>query len=232
MQGGRYRRYAIYWTPAPGPLARFGAGWLGWDPAAGQSIQRAGMPGISQDRLAVLTEGPDRYGLHATLKAPFCLAPGASESDARAALEAFAARTAPVQADGLALARMGRFLCLQLDGDERAVSALAADAVHALDPLRAPLTEAEMARRGRMTPEAEALIRRWGYPHVMERYRFHVTLTARLEDSAREEVRAALAPFLAPLLPRPFRIDALSLMGEDRAGRFHLLGRVPLTGAA
>ncbi|HDR28083.1 MAG TPA: phosphonate metabolism protein, partial [Rhodovulum sp.] len=33
MEG--YKRYAIYFAPEPGPLAEFGAAWLGWDPLAG-----------------------------------------------------------------------------------------------------------------------------------------------------------------------------------------------------
>ena len=41
---------------------------------------------------------------------------------------------------------------------------------------------------------------------------------------------AALAPRLAPLLGDPHWIDGLSLMGEDRDGRFHLIRRLPLAG--
>jgi hypothetical protein len=33
-----------------------------------------------------------------------------------------------------------------------------------------------------------------------------------------------------PVVPRPFPVDALSLMGEDAQGRFHLIRRQPLGG--
>ncbi|MFN3614080.1 MAG: phosphonate metabolism protein, partial [Rubrimonas sp.] len=70
-----YARYAIYYAPEPGSaLARAGAAWLGADPAGAPPppIEPAGLP---RPR-AELVSRAARYGLHATLKAPFRLAPG------------------------------------------------------------------------------------------------------------------------------------------------------------
>jgi hypothetical protein len=63
----------------------------------------------------------------------------------------------------------------------------------------------------------------------MDAFRFHITLTGPLPPETRDAVAARLAPLLAPLLPRPFAIDALSLMGEDGEGRFHLIHRHSLS---
>ncbi|MBC7165260.1 MAG: DUF1045 domain-containing protein [Roseovarius sp.] len=65
----------------------------------------------------------------------------------------------------------------------------------------------------------------WGYPHVMDAFRFHVTLTGDLPSETLDAVAGALVPTLAPLLPRPFVIDAISLMGADGDGRFHRVRR-------
>jgi len=104
--------------------------------------------------------------------------------------------------------------------------------VRDLDGFRAPLGEAEIARRrgAGLTPAQEACLRDWGYPYVMDHFRFHITLTGKLPRTAHGPTRAVLERALRPLLPTPFVIDGLSLAGEDTAGRFHLLHRYPFSG--
>ncbi|MAU53640.1 MAG: phosphonate metabolism protein [Roseovarius sp.] len=222
-----FARYAIYFTPAPGPLADFGAAWLGWDPVRGAPCPH---PALDLP-VAEITATPRRYGLHATMKPPFRLAPGQTGAALSEALAAFCADHAPAVLDGLGLARLGRFIALRPEGDEGALNALAAATVRAFDPFRAPLTEAELARRRArpLTRAQEANLRAWGYPYVMDAFRFHITLTGDLPTDTLAAVQAALAPRLAPILPRPFVIDALSLLGEDPQGRFHLIHRHTLT---
>jgi hypothetical protein len=113
-------RHAIYWLPE-GPLGAWGAAWLGWDPGTGQEVPHP------DPALASLTEEPRRYGVHATLKAPFRLAPGRTEDELAQALAAFAARRGPAEAPGLRLARIGRFLAL-VPEDDAAINASAAAA--------------------------------------------------------------------------------------------------------
>ena len=224
-------RYAIYVTPPPGPLADFGAAWLGWDTVAGQDVAHPDIPGLPVP-IAELTETPRKYGLHATMKPPFALAPGQTEAALTAAFARFCVATAPVTLDGLTVAPLGRFLALLPEGDATAVSALAADCVRAFERFRAPRTEAQLARRraGGLTPDQEARLAKWGYPHVMAGFRFHITLTGKRPKPELPALRATLATHLAPILPRPFPVDALSLMVENEHGRFHLLHRLPLTG--
>jgi predicted HAD superfamily Cof-like phosphohydrolase len=64
----------------------------------------------------------------------------------------------------------------------------------------------------------------------MEEFRFHMTLTGSLPQAAAEQARAALAAHLAPVLPAPFTVDSLCLMGEDADGLFHLVHRYTLSG--
>lgn len=223
----RFTRYALYFTPAPGPLADFGASWLGWDPTAGRACPHPAMA----LPVAEITEKPRKYGLHATMKPPFRLAPGQTEAALTAALATFCATQGPVPLDALDIAALGRFLALRPTGSTGALDALAAATVRAFDPFRASLTEAELARRRGtgLAPAHEANLRAWGYPYVMEAFRFHITLTGPLPPETLGAVQTTLAPMLTPLLPRPFVIDALSLMGEDDAGRFHLIHRHSFT---
>ena len=158
-------RHAVYWVPPPGSLAAFGAAWLGWDPALGAPVPRLDPPGLPRPG-AEITEAPRRYGLHATLGPPVRLADGVSARDVEAAVEALAASLAPARCEGLRVARDGGFVALRPLGDASELGALAAEVVRAMDPMRAPPSEAELARRRApgLSPRQEAMLRRWGYP--------------------------------------------------------------------
>lgn len=227
----QFSRYAVYVTLPQGPLADFGAAWLGWNAATGE---RPAAPLVHGLPLPVheITATPRKYGLHGTIKPPFRLAEGRTPDALHDALAAFCTTQSPVMLDGLALSRLGSFLALTPVGDSRALAALAARAVEDLDPFRAPPTEADLDKRrqARLTERQEALLHRWGYPYVMDQFRFHITLSGRLSAEQAEQVRAALVPRLDDRLPRPFAIDALTLCGEDPTGYFHELQRFALSG--
>ncbi len=224
-----YTRFAVYYAPPPGPFADFCASWLGWDAGRGAPCAHPHIAGLPRP-VAEITQTPRKYGFHGTIKPPF------RPTGTRAALErdlaALAARLAPVQMPGLALSRLGAFLALTPTGDTGPLSRLAGECVRALDAHRAPPTPDEIARRraARLSPSQEANLDRWGYPYVMEDFRFHLTLTGRLPPAQADATQNALAPVLRPLLPEPFRVDALCLFGESCDGRFHLLHRYALSG--
>ena len=226
-----FQRYAVYYAPRPGAFASRVASWLGWDPERGCPIPTGAPAGLPRPQ-AELTMSPRKYGFHGTIKAPFRLAEGASRQDLTEALAALVARLAPVTMRGLELRRLGGFLALLPEGDETGLLSLGAEVVMALDALRAPLTPAEIAKRRpeRLNPRQRELLAAWGYPYVMEEFRFHLTLSDDLPEAEAEDLAALLGPWLAPDLPRPFGITDLCLFGEDQAGRFHLLERHALTG--
>jgi putative phosphonate metabolism protein len=224
----QFTRYAVYYTPPEGAFSEFGAAWLGWDAARGAAVAHPDMAGLP---VAEITETPRKYGLHAPMKPPFRLAEGQDEAGLRDAFARFCAQARPVLLDGLTVTALGRFLALMPEGDTTALNALAARTVRAFESFRAPLSEAELARRraGGLRPDEEARLLDWGYPHVMEGFRFHITLTGKRPKSELPALRDILAAQIMPLLLRPYPIDALSLMGEDAQGRFHLIARHVLT---
>src|SRR5680860_502518 len=100
MPARPFCRYAIYYTPAPGPLAQFGAAWLGHDIASGTPMAHSqGIEGLPAP-IAELSKAPRRYGFHATIKPPFRLSPGASQEALIRAVEQFCADQPPVTLDG------------------------------------------------------------------------------------------------------------------------------------
>jgi hypothetical protein len=218
-----YKRFAVYYAPPSGDFATRANLWL--------SDAAPTLPGLPRAP-ADLTAAPRRYGFHGTIKAPFRLADGVDARMLQAALAALAARLPPVRMAGLRLEILKGFLAFIPEGDETDLLALGAEVVSRLDPLRAPLTEADIARRrpDRLTARQRELLARWGYPYVMEEFRFHLTLTDDLPDEVAHSTAAILGPWFAEVLPRPFDIADLCLFGEDATGRFHLLHRYPLTG--
>nr|WP_319247786.1 DUF1045 domain-containing protein [uncultured Celeribacter sp.] len=224
-----FKRYAVYYAPQPGPFAEFCAHWLGWDAFEGMPVPHPALDGLPRS-LHEITEAPRKYGFHGTLKPPFRLS--GSRADLMADLEAFAAAHAPVRLDGLALSQIGGFLALTPTGDVSALEWLASEIVATLDPHRAQPGETELARRraAGLTPRQDAYLVQWGYPYVMEDFKFHLTLTGKLTEAEAAAVKDALAPHLIPLLPEPFDISDLCLFGEAEDGRFHLLHRYTLSG--
>lgn len=218
------KRYAVYYAPEPGGFADAAAAWLGWD---AQSSQAVPQPAIALPRpLADITAEPRKYGFHGTIKPPFRLADGVTARDLTQAVAALAATLRAVQMPGLRMVNLEGFLALIPHGDTAALEALAAEVVRALDPYRAALTEAETARRrpDRLTPRQRDLLAVYGYPFVMEEFRFHLTLSDPMGAEETVLTQAAAAHFDG-LIPQPFRLSALCLFGEDISGQFHLLHR-------
>ncbi|MFP7672534.1 DUF1045 domain-containing protein [Marivita sp. S0852] len=222
MSRPNFHRYAIFHVPT-GALGDFGAAWLGWDCRTGKP--RAGPP--SQP----WTHSAQRYGFHATLKAPFRLAEARSPSQLDAAARAFAQRSAPVCLGPLKQTWLGRFLALVPSLPCQGVSDLAARCVTDFDDFRAPQKPQDIAKyAGRsLSADLRDNLTRWGYPYIFNAFRFHMTLTDRVPKSDRPKIEAALC---APeFLSRPYVVDHISLVGEDIGGMFHEITTYPLAAA-
>lgn len=228
----RYPRYAIYWAPDPAdPLHAFGAAWLGHDPAnpvVAPKRVRLGLPDEDCDRW---TMEPRRYGLHATLKAPFRLAPGIAFDQLVERVDAIARSTQSFETPPLGLTALQGFLALCPDGRSRELESLAARCVTEIDPLRAQLDAKEIERRNpsALTPAQRTMLDTWGYPYVLSEFRFHITLTDRLEATERERVEPPLTAAVVPFCTAPFAVRSIALFGDPGGGApFHLLQRFAL----
>lgn len=224
-----FTRYAIYFAPPAGAAwTDFATSWLGWDMEKGMQVAHPIIGGID---IASVTDVPRKYGLHATLKPPFRLRDGLTFDALHQACIALAANRQPITLDGLEIARLGRFLALCPLGETQALNALAAACVRNLDRCRAPATQAELTRRraAGLTPEQDANLTQWGYPYVLDAFRFHITLSGKLDKPTLRATQEALQTHLSPLLPQPFQITDLALMGETEDGWFHLIHRYALS---
>ena len=224
----KFQRFSVYVLPDP-PLADVGAAWLGWDNAAGRPAEH---PRFENLDVASVTAIPRKYGLHGTIKPPFFLPPGRSPDDLQQAFAELCSQLPPVSTERLELRSMGSFLALAPLGSTAALASLAAHVVQELDQFRAPPTDEELARRNpdKLSPTQLNNLQRWGYPYVMDAFRFHITLTGPLNKSLRERTKAILRPLFEPTLSDPFTVNNLSLCGQDEHGMFHQIDRKTLTG--
>lgn len=225
-----YKRYAVYFVPPAGAeWVEFATHWLGWNPETGTCVAHPVFGGLD---VAAVTEVPRKYGLHATMKPPFHLHNDQSFDSLCQACAQLASTHPPVTLDGMEIVRMGRFLALRPVGREFGLNRLAAACVQELDRFRAPASDAELTlrRAARLTPEQDANLVQWGYPYVLDAFRFHLTLTGKLDKATLNATQSELGRTLSPLLPAPFRIAELALMGEAQNGYFHLIHRYALSG--
>lgn len=206
-------RYAVYFVPRPETeLARFGARVIGYDIWSGDTVPFPDLAAYAGGTPA-FTHEPRRYGFHATLKAPFHLRDGVDEAALRSRAAAFAQAQTPVPLGRLEVRALSGFLALVPVAPPPALAQLAAACVRAFDAFRAPLTEADRARRlkSRLTERQLAHLDAWGYPHVFDDFRFHMTLTGTLDAPMREALAAPLAT-LWSAIDEPVVIEGIALV--------------------
>lgn len=227
-------RFAIYLAPPAGSaLEDFARCWLGRDHVTGATVPQLSTAGITPERLHEITASPRHYGFHATMKAPFTLAPGVTSADLARAAEAFAARQQPFDL-ALMPANLKGFLALIPKNPNAQLDALADACVREFEPLRAMLSADDIARRRRskLSPRQDAQMLTFGYPYVFEDFHFHMTLTERLPESERDNVLAMLQSLTRELLAQPVPVHEIAIyVQKHRSDPFTLDARLPFATA-
>ncbi len=215
-------RYAVYFAPPPDSRWwQAGSQWLGRCAAGSTLKPMPAIKGISDEAFHQVTAAPRRYGWHATLKAPFTLAPSADADQLRVALTRIAASSSAFDLPPLKVALLDDFLAIVPQNRSAAVDAVAARCVMELQPLAAPLSATELQRRRQapLSPEQDAHLERWGYPFVLDQFQVHCSLTGSLKHLNSQQVqnlqRGAHDWFAK--LP-PCRFETLALFAEPTQG--------------
>lgn len=220
-------RYAIYFTPAEtDPLTQKASRWLGRNAFSGTGHD-------DHQAYADTTAEPRRYGFHATLKAPFELSDEHSEADLLAAFYAFAKSRAAFEIPKLVIGNLGPFFALVPDDTHPPLQDFAADVVEHFEPFRAALSESDIARRRpqKLTDSQRENLVVWGYPHVMDDFRFHMTLTGPVDDTVSAHITSVLTQEFSDFTDRPLSISGLGLFIEEARGEpFTVHTWLPLTG--
>jgi putative phosphonate metabolism protein len=228
-------RYALYYAPRPDEgLAMAASQWLGWNPESGRARRLPLSSGFTIERLAEITAEPRRYGFHGTLKSPIALADDATEADFLAAVGSLAATMRPITIRSMVLGELSTFLALIPAEPCLALQDLADRCVVEFDEFRRPPDETELARRraAGLSPRQEQLLTRWGYPYVLEEWRFHLTLTGNLPDATeRAAVKDLLRRRFSSFIGAPLQVRDLCVFRQNAPDRaFTVLARFRLGG--
>ncbi len=150
-----------------------------------------------------------------------------------ARVHALAAHLTPVPLGPLRALNLGKFVALQPIKASDELCTLAEACVVGLDDLRAALSTEELARRQivRLDTRELELLRRYGYPYVLERFRFHFTLSGPVDQPTRQRITQAVAKSVDRLnAEAPLVLDRLCLFKESAPGRsFQRIADVPLS---
>jgi len=205
-------RVALYWAPGPGdPLHSCGSAWLGRDAETGSPVPQPKIPGLD---LAELTAAPRLYGLHATLKPPF--RPNVSWHELLTAVDRWAAMMAPFALPPLEVTELDGFLALREATACPDLHRAAASCVRDLDGFRRAAPPEELARRraAGLSARQETYLEQWGYPYVLEEWRFHVTLSRRLSDEEKRLIRPRAEAHFAAAAGRPRLFNEITLFTQ------------------
>ena len=212
-------------------LWQAGCRWLGRDARTGAQLDQPSVDGWSTAEIGRLTASAQMYGFHATLKAPFHLAQGCTVQQLTGAIQELAARTRAFVLPQLEVRSLDGFLALQPQRADARLSALADASVTELDHFRAPPSADELAQRRAvgLSARQQQLLGQFGYPYVLDQFRFHMTLTERLPPVQTKRLRPWLVEYLTDALALPVRCDDLCLFVQRRRGEaFVLQQRFPL----
>ena len=172
-----HKRYAIYFClPKNSGFQTKAAHWLGWDVDNGQEVASK----VPDD----WTHAAKKYGFHATMKAPFRLSNDSNLEALKSDVARCVTQHRTFSLGWLDIRSLGGFLAFMPHDQPESLSALAADLVRELDCHREPLTEEEMSRRrsANLTESQDLLLQKYGYPYVLEEFKFHMTLTGNIEQ--------------------------------------------------
>ncbi|MGI6246393.1 MAG: DUF1045 domain-containing protein [Pseudochelatococcus sp.] len=243
-------RYAVYFAPEPtDALWRFGSAVLGYDGASGEEVPQLVPEGFEAPAWRLLTADPRLYAFHATIKAPFRLAADQTEETLAAALTEFAASRQrfvlpALQVTAIADRQGGAFIALTeskglgsrgLAEPTPALLALERDTVKVFEPFRAPLTDKEFAKRcpEALTERQLGHLKAYGYPHVFEDFRFHLTLTGRVPEEKVEKALNGLTKLYGEHVGQArVPVEALALYRQTGNERFRVFARAPFAPAA
>lgn len=225
-------RYALSYVPEKGSLlADFGRTWLGRDIDSSEFYEQPSIEGVTPERLSELTHWRRSDGLHGILKPPFQINPSSSLDGFLDTARLFSKFLKPVEIPQLEVNVIGKFIALTPTISSRELVDLASECVRIFEGFRQPVM-IDMDRRYRkdkLTVYQNRMLKHWGYPYVMEEFRFFIPLTDRIEDDQeRDACIDAITTLSKPAIRNPVRIQELTIMGqESRKDPMRIVERIP-----
>lgn len=219
-------RYAIYFTFAQdSPMYQLGMEWLGHDIYKKTSGIKKTLSGNNTEN-NILTKKARQYGFHATLKAPFRLREGTTKKQLKKTFKFYASKHRAFECNLLKVEQLGNFIALVPQKKCKKLNKLANDCTMTFETFRATLSAEEIIHRKpeKLTANQQLLLDKWGYPFVMDEFRFHITLTDALTTEKLQHTLPVLKEYFDPHLSQPLLINQIHLVRQkDKTQPFSII---------
>ena len=225
-------RYAVYFSPsADSELGQFGQSVLC---RSADCVRQADASSTfaDQNRWRQLTEKPAHYGFHATLKAPFELKEDYTVNTLMDSVSEFATSQTPIELTSLYPRTLGGYMALTLSKEIDHLSRLALNCVQTFEQYRKALSDADIKRRKlqALSGRQGALLLEYGYPYVADEFRFHLTLTSKLDENDEDYENWVISEYEKFVSKTP-TLDRISVFTQaDRQTPFVQIEEVCFTG--
>ena len=190
MSPNDFSRYAIYYVPPQSAqFTQFAASWFGWDVYKSINVKYPVLSDLNYD-IKEITSTPSKYGLHATLKAPFFLVPDKTIDELRSSLSILSSSIKKFEISSICLKKIAGYIAIVPTSQNERINYLAKKCLEDLDCFRKaePLEIINKRRSVGLSERQEAHLLKWGYPYVLDNFDFHLTLTEQLEPQLLENV--------------------------------------------
>ena len=143
----------------------------------------------------------------------------------------FARSVAPIELPPLELAVIGKFIALTPTRSSAALENLAAQCVRTFEGFRVPLSAEQTAYylRNKLTVHQTQMLEHWGYPYVMEEFRFRISLTDRIDDpTERAAMMKAVQQMTANIVNKPLVVRDIAIFLQTSGDKtMTVLERIP-----
>ena len=233
-----YKRVAIYFLPKKNSsLENFGKNLLGRDINKKRkiSLTRRQKYFINRrftyfDELKDYCEKPAKYGFHATLKAPFRLKRNVKTKDFYDVISHIAAQHSRFKIKGLKIVYSKKFTFITSRKPNKLLINLENDLVKHLDTFRAELNKTEIKKRNpdSLTFKQNKYLKEWGYPFVLDQFKFHMTLMNQNNNKLSNKQKLELEKLIYKISNNLLEFNEISLLGENKNGYFEEIKRFKL----
>ncbi len=224
-------RYALFFTlPEENLLYQMASAWLEYNAYTGLPPRESILPCPDP---SILRSTPAKYGFHATLKAPFRLKPGVTIDQLTDKIRLFCKTQQPFESEPLTIDRVGHRLALASKKQCPHMALLAEKCLRVFEPFRAELNEMEYRRRKpeKLSPRQLALLDEWGYPFVLDEFRFHMTLTNRLPEGQINPAGEYLSGLFGSGIDQTLKVDRIYLFHQpNNTEQFRIISGFQLKG--
>ena len=233
-----YKRVAIYFLPKKNSsLENFGKNLLGRDINKKKkiSLTRRQKYFINRgfmyfDELKDYCEQPAKYGFHATLKAPFRLKRNVKTKNFYDVISHIAAQHSRFKIKGLKIVYSKKFTFITSRKPNKLLINLENDLVKHLDTFRAELNKTEIKKRipDSLTFKQNKYLKEWGYPFVLDQFKFHMTLMNQNNNKLSNKQKLELEKLIYKISNNLLEFNEISLLGENKNGYFEEIKRFKL----